>query len=91
MAKRAGLVHQHVRDAAGLDQDDGRRRVGDLRRAGARHPGGPRLFIRGAGSILVSGTVEDLVVGSGLGFVDFGSHELKGVPGEWHLWVVGDA
>jgi class 3 adenylate cyclase len=43
------------------------------------------------GSVLVSGTVKDLVVGSGLGFDDVGSHALKGVPGEWHLWVVADA
>jgi pimeloyl-ACP methyl ester carboxylesterase len=35
--------------------------------------------------VLVSGTVKDLVAGSGLSFVDRGSHALKGVPGEWRL------
>ena len=37
--------------------------------------------------ILVSSTVKDLVVGSGLRFNDHGIHELKGVPGEWHLYI----
>jgi hypothetical protein len=36
----------------------------------------------------VSSTVKDLVVGSGIEFEDRGSHELKGVPGEWHLYAV---
>jgi class 3 adenylate cyclase len=39
----------------------------------------------GAGEILVSGTVRDLVVGSGTGFEDRGSVELRGVPGTWQL------
>ena len=38
--------------------------------------------------VLVSRTVSDLVVGSGIGFVDRGSHVLKGVPGEWQLLAV---
>ena len=38
--------------------------------------------------ILVSGTLRDLVVGSGLAFEDRGPHELKGVPGEWRLFAV---
>jgi class 3 adenylate cyclase len=40
------------------------------------------------GEILVSSTVRDLVVGSGLEFADRGSHELKGVPGEWRIFAV---
>lgn len=40
------------------------------------------------GEIVVSSTVRDLVVGSGLGFDDRGAHALKGVPGEWHLLAV---
>ncbi|MEN3343077.1 MAG: adenylate cyclase [Actinomycetota bacterium] len=39
------------------------------------------------GEVLVSGTVRDLVAGSGLEFRDRGLQELKGVPGEWHLWA----
>jgi class 3 adenylate cyclase len=42
-----------------------------------------------AGEVLVSGTVRDLVVGSGIGFHDRGAHTLRGVPGEWRLFAVG--
>jgi class 3 adenylate cyclase len=40
------------------------------------------------GDLLVSNTVKDLVVGSGIEFEDRGEHELRGVPGAWHLWSV---
>jgi class 3 adenylate cyclase len=40
------------------------------------------------GEVLVSGTVKDLVVGSGIEFDDRGEHELKGVPGSWKLFAV---
>ncbi len=40
------------------------------------------------GEVLVSGTVRDIVAGSGLNFEDRGSHVLKGVPGEWRLYAV---
>jgi len=40
------------------------------------------------GEVLVSGTVKDLVAGSGLQFEDRGVAELKGVPGEWRVFVV---
>jgi class 3 adenylate cyclase len=39
----------------------------------------------GAGEILTSSTVRDLVAGSGLEFDDRGEHELKGVPGTWQV------
>jgi class 3 adenylate cyclase/pimeloyl-ACP methyl ester carboxylesterase len=42
--------------------------------------------VAGPSEVLVSGTVKDLVVGSGIEFIDRGSHVLKGVPGEWHLY-----
>ena len=42
----------------------------------------------GVGEILVSRTVRDLVVGSGTGFEDRGSVELRGVPGTWQLLAV---
>ncbi len=38
--------------------------------------------------ILVSSTVKDLVVGSGIIFSDEGMHSLKGIPGEWSLFSV---
>jgi class 3 adenylate cyclase/pimeloyl-ACP methyl ester carboxylesterase len=40
------------------------------------------------GEVLVSNTVKDLVVGSGIDFEDRGEHVLKGVPGAWRLWSV---
>ncbi len=40
------------------------------------------------GEVLVSNTVKDLVVGSGIEFEDRGLHQLKGVPGDWHLFAV---
>ena len=42
----------------------------------------------GPGEVLVSRTVADLVVGSGIKLVDRGEHKLKGVPGRWHLFAV---
>ena len=43
-----------------------------------------------AGEVLVSGTVKDLVAGSGLSFEDRGRRTLKGVPGFWQLYAVAD-
>ena len=42
----------------------------------------------GPGEVLVSGTVKDLVVGSGIEFEDRGERELRGVPGSWRLFAV---
>jgi pimeloyl-ACP methyl ester carboxylesterase len=42
------------------------------------------------GEVLVSQTVKDLVVGSGIEFEDRGMTSLKGVPGEWRLFAVRD-
>jgi class 3 adenylate cyclase/pimeloyl-ACP methyl ester carboxylesterase len=44
--------------------------------------------LAGAGEVLVSSTVKDLVAGSGLEFDDRGSRELKGVPGEWRVFAL---
>jgi len=41
-----------------------------------------------ANEVLVSSTLRDLVIGSGLEFDDRGAHQLKGVPGEWRLFAV---
>ena len=49
---------------------------------------GARVMSNAApGSVLVSGTVKDLVAGSGIDFKDMGIHTLKGVPGEWKLFA----
>jgi class 3 adenylate cyclase len=42
-----------------------------------------------SGEVVVSGTVRDLAVGSGLVFEDRGERELKGIPGTWHVYAVG--
>ena len=44
--------------------------------------------LAGPNDVLVSSTLRDLVIGSGLEFDDRGMHQLKGVPGEWHLFAV---
>jgi class 3 adenylate cyclase len=54
----------------------------------AVHIGARVSAIAGPGEVLVSGTVKDLVVGSGITFEDRGVRELKGVPGEWRLFAV---
>jgi len=40
------------------------------------------------GEVVVSSTVKDLVIGSGIEFDDRGEHDLKGVPGPWKLFAV---
>ena len=54
----------------------------------AVHIGARVMGAAGANEVLVSSTVKDLVVGSGIDFEDRGSRELKGVPGEWRLFAV---
>jgi class 3 adenylate cyclase len=44
------------------------------------------MGLAGAGDVLVSSTVKDLVAGSGISFEERGAHELKGVPGEWRVF-----
>lgn len=52
----------------------------------AVHIGARIAALAGAGEVLASSTVKDLVAGSGIVFEDRGSHPLKGVPGEWRLY-----
>jgi class 3 adenylate cyclase len=68
----AGEVQRRGQDIAGL----------------AVHIGARVVNLAGAGEMLVSSTVKDLVVGSGIGFADRGAHDLKGVPGTWRLFAV---
>jgi class 3 adenylate cyclase len=50
---------------------------------------GARVMSHAApGEVLVSSTVKDLVAGSGIGFVDRGAYELKGLPDQWHIFAV---
>jgi class 3 adenylate cyclase len=62
--------------------------IGDDLGGMAVHIGSRVAGLAEPGQVLVSGTVKDLVVGSGLTFEDAGEHELKGVPGSWRLFRV---
>jgi class 3 adenylate cyclase len=73
---RAGI---HTGECEVLDTD-----IGGI----AVHIAARILGQAGAGDILVSRTVRDLVVGSGTGFEDRGGVELRGVPGTWQLLAV---
>jgi pimeloyl-ACP methyl ester carboxylesterase/class 3 adenylate cyclase len=73
---RAGI---HTGECELLDND-----IGGI----AVHIAARILGQAGAGEILVSRTVRDLVIGSGTGFEDRGLVELRGVPGTWQLLAV---
>jgi class 3 adenylate cyclase len=47
--------------------------------------------LAGPNDVLVSSTLRDLVIGSGLEFDDRGGYELTGVPGQWRLFAVASA
>jgi class 3 adenylate cyclase len=79
LAVRAG-VH------TGELERDGRNVTGMTVHLGARVGGAA-----GSGQILVSRTVQDLMVGSGMRFASIGEHDLKGVPGRWELFEVTGA
>ena len=66
--------------AAGRGGDD----IGGI----AVHIGARVSALAGPNDVLVSSTLRDLVIGSGLEFEERGAHELKGVPGEWRLFAV---
>jgi class 3 adenylate cyclase/pimeloyl-ACP methyl ester carboxylesterase len=57
----------------------------------AVHIGARVGALAGAGEVLVSRTVKDLVIGSGFAFDTRGTHELKGVPGSWEVFALSDA
>ena len=73
---RAGL---HTGECEVMDHD-----IGGI----AVHFGARVAALAGAGEVLVSSTVKDLVAGSGLRFGDRGRQSLKGIPGEWHIFAV---
>jgi class 3 adenylate cyclase/predicted alpha/beta hydrolase len=53
----------------------------------AVHVGARVAAAASAGEVLTSRTVKDLVAGSGIAFASRGTHELKGIPGEWELFA----
>jgi class 3 adenylate cyclase len=90
MAAREAVAALGVEIRAGLHTGECEVRGDDV--AGmAVHIGARVGGLAGAREVLVSSTVKDLVVGSGIEFADRGPHELKGVPGEWRLFSVTTA
>jgi pimeloyl-ACP methyl ester carboxylesterase len=86
-AKEIGRqLHRHgIEIRAGIHTGEVERLADDI--AGiAVHIGARIAGLAGANEVLVSGTVRDLVAGSGLEFADRGKHSLKGVPGEWQVY-----
>ncbi len=73
---RAGL---HTGECELIGEDIGGMAVNIGARIGA---------LAGVNEVVVSSTVKDLVVGSGISFSDRGAHRLKGVPDEWRLFAV---
>jgi pimeloyl-ACP methyl ester carboxylesterase len=57
----------------------------------AVHIGARVASLANSGEVLVSGTVKDLVAGSGITFGDRGVQTLRGVPGQWHLYTIASA
>jgi class 3 adenylate cyclase/pimeloyl-ACP methyl ester carboxylesterase len=74
---------------AGLHTGECERRGADVTGL-AVHIGARIGALAGPNEVLVSGTVHDLVLGSGIKFSDRGHHLLKGVPGEWPVFAVAD-
>jgi class 3 adenylate cyclase len=71
--------------------------TGEIETAGEKvsgiavHTAARVLATAGPSEVLVSGTVRDIVAGAELVFEDRGTHELKGIPGEWHLYAADRA
>jgi class 3 adenylate cyclase len=95
-AIRCALAIMQVLEPLGLQIRAGVH-TGEVELAGNRveglavHIGARVAASAGAGQVLVSRTVKDLVAGSGLSFQDAGTHSLKGVPEEWQLFRVATA
>jgi class 3 adenylate cyclase/pimeloyl-ACP methyl ester carboxylesterase len=94
-ARAIGCAHDFAEAARALEIDvraglhTGECEIVDDDVAGlAVHIGARIGALAGAGDVLVSRTVKDLVVGSGLEFNSRGTHELKGVPGSWELFAL---
>ena len=54
----------------------------------AVHVGARVAALAQASEVLVTSTVQMLVLGSGISFADRGRHSLKGVPDKWQLFAV---
>jgi class 3 adenylate cyclase len=84
------LAHSNIPIRAGIHTGECETIGEDL--AGiAVHIGARIAALGGSSELLVSSTVKDLVVGSGISFESHGEHTLKGVPDPWRVYrVLGD-
>jgi class 3 adenylate cyclase len=89
-AIRDGVADLGIEIRAGLHTGEVERRGGEVTGL-AVHVGARVAALAGASEVLVTGTVQMLVLGSGIGFADRGSHTLKGVPDQWRLFAVEHA
>jgi class 3 adenylate cyclase len=87
MAIRDAVQALGVEVPAGLQTGECEVRGDDIGGMGL-HIGARVSALAGPNDVLVSSTLRDLVIGSGIDFEDRGAHELKGVPGEWRLFAV---
>jgi class 3 adenylate cyclase len=87
MSIRDGVRALGIEVRAGLHTGECEVRGDDIGGIGV-HIGARVSALAGPNDVLVSSTLRDLVIGSGLEFDDRGAHELKGVPGEWRLFAV---
>ena len=87
MAIRDTVKALGIQVRAGLHTGECEVRGDDIGGIGV-HIGARVSALAGANDVLVSSTLRDLVIGSGLEFEDRGTYELKGVPGEWRLFAV---
>jgi class 3 adenylate cyclase len=90
MAIRDAVQALGIEVRAGLHTGECEVRGDDIGGIGV-HIGARVSALAGPNDVLVSSTLRDLVIGSGLEFEDRGPHQLKGVPGEWHLFAVASA
>jgi class 3 adenylate cyclase len=80
-ARAGGLevrIGLHSGEVEVMDEDVGGIAVHIAARVGA---------LAGAGEVLCTSTVKDLVAGSGIPFDERGEHQLKGIPDEWRLFA----
>ena len=87
MAIRDAVQSLGIQVRAGLHTGECEVRGDDIGGIGV-HIGARVSALAGANDVLVSSTLRDLVIGSGLEFEERGAYELKGVPGEWRLFAV---
>jgi pimeloyl-ACP methyl ester carboxylesterase len=88
-AIRDGVVALGIEARAGVHTGEIELRGDDVSGV-AVHLGARVAALAEPSQILVTRTVTELVAGSDLSFSEYGEHELKGLPGTWHIYAVGE-